>query len=619
MVVGLVVCAPINSYWLARSETIGRIFFSTTSSLFCNAVFTLFVLTVFNAGVKRWRSRYALVSGELLVVYAVVSAASALSAEGVGQQLVRLLGTPFWMATPENDWAALFHRYLPNDLVVSDSRVLRAFFEGTEPSPYTSGRLTAWVRPLLSWSLLVVLLLFVMTCVNAILRRQWLEHERLSYPVIQLPLRMTREGGGFFSDGKMWLGFGIGASVTLMNGLHFLFPAVPGLQNIRNVSDLFGADPWRAMNPMYVAFYPCAVGLAYFMPLDLAFSTWFFFLVWKAELALGSAFGVGGLPGFPYARWQQTGAYLAVGVLALWTARRHLWHVLREARAGGTNPSEPMSYRVAVIGLLVGLTLTATFAVMMGMALWVALLFFGTYLVISIAITRMRAELGPLVHELYYANAGQVLTATLGPRRIPAGSLTAMSLFWWLTRSQNSNVMPHQLEAFKLSERVAMDARRIWLLLIVAGLVGVWVSSLAVLESGYREGAHPGFAVEAFERLQGWLTNDGSPDLVATTFMGVGFLAAGLLLAMKRRFLWWPLHPLGYAVTQGDWAISFIWFSIFVSWVIKWTILRWGGIQSHRKAVPLFHGLILGDFVMGATWGLIGLATGRPVYQFKNW
>ena len=59
------------------------------------------------------RNQTLLAQGELLIIYPTLSVASALSGESVGQQLVPLISTPFWLATPENKWASLFHRHLP--------------------------------------------------------------------------------------------------------------------------------------------------------------------------------------------------------------------------------------------------------------------------------------------------------------------------------------------------------------------------------------------------------------------------------------------------------------------------------------------------------------------------
>ena len=56
--------------------------------------------------------------------------------------------------------------------------------------------------------------------------------------------------------------------------------------------------------------------------------------------------------------------------------------------------------------------------------------------------------------------------------------------------------------------------------------------------------------------------------------------------------------------------------SILVSWVAKSLVLRYGGMSSFRPASTLFLGLILGEFVGGAGWGLYGILTNQGMYNF---
>ena len=85
------------------------------------------------------------------------------------------------------------------------------------------------------------------------------------------------------------------------------------------------------------------------------------------------------------------------------------------------------------------------------------------------------------------------------------------------------------------------------------------------------------------------------------------------LTLMRGQFLWMPLHAAGYAVTT-TWTMNFFWFSIFVSFVLKWLIVKHGGLRSFRKAAPFFLGLVLGEFVVTTFWGLVGIVTGLSTY-----
>jgi len=101
----------------------------------------------------------------------------------------------------------------------------------------------------------------------------------------------------------------------------------------------------------------------------------------------------------------------------------------------------------------------------------------------------------------------------------------------------------------------------------------------------------------------------------ATIATGVGIATALFLAAMRMQFAWWPFHPVGYAVS-GSWSMEQLWFPIFLSWLIKWTILRYGGSKAYKKAIPFFIGLVLGEFVVGNFWDLYGAVLGVPTYDF---
>jgi len=82
--------------------------------------------------------------------------------------------------------------------------------------------------------------------------------------------------------------------------------------------------------------------------------------------------------------------------------------------------------------------------------------------------------------------------------------------------------------------------------------------------------------------------------------------------------VWWPLHPIGFVVA-ADWVMDNIWFSVFLAWLIKVSVLKYGGPRLYRKTLPFFIGLILGQFAAAGSWliinGLLGTrGSWIPVY-----
>ena len=84
---------------------------------------------------------------------------------------------------------------------------------------------------------------------------------------------------------------------------------------------------------------------------------------------------------------------------------------------------------------------------------------------------------------------------------------------------------------------------------------------------------------------------------------------------MRVRFSWWPFHPLAYAVTSS-WEINLVWLPLFIAWLLKIIILRYGGRGGFQRAMPLFLGLMLGQFVVGSLWNIYGIFAQVPTYQF---
>ena len=82
---------------------------------------------------------------------------------------------------------------------------------------------------------------------------------------------------------------------------------------------------------------------------------------------------------------------------------------------------------------------------------------------------------------------------------------------------------------------------------------------------------------------------------------------AGLLALASHRLPGWPLHPAGLAIALTN-TVSIDWFGMFLAWLIKLIVLRYGGVLLYRKTRPFFIGLILGT--------CIGIGGASLVYSF---
>ena len=619
---------PVNCYWIIQKQTWAVLGPPDTLSLFYNVIFILLILIIFNWFLKRFIPSLALTQGELLVVYTMLSIVTALGGIDLMQLLPPIMGYGFWFATPENEWKNLFWQDTPKWLTVSDKSVLGDYYE-TESTLYTASHIKSWFFPVFWWTIFLFVLVFVMLCINVILRKQWTENEKLTYPIIQLPLEMTRDGTGkgFFNNKILWMGFAVAGGIDLINGLHYLIPAVPIIPASRTgiswsdtfeIGHFFTERPFSAIGWTPLCFYPFAIGLVFLMPLDLSFSCWFFYFLRKIQLISGDIFGFQSLPQFPYLKPQASGGYIGLCVIALFQSRRYLFSVLKNAFTNTKDDAdEPMRYKWAILGIVGGIAFLVLFSYKAGMSIWIAIIYFIIYFIISIAITRIRAELGPPAHELEYGGPNELMTDFIGLRRLGARNLTVFTIYLFFNRCYRSHPMPHQLEGFKLSKQTGMENRRLLFAMLLSAAIGIPMLFWLMLSVGYNVDGAPGSWASsgAFGRLQSWVNNPKGSNSPSVIFTFVGFGVTLILSALRMRFIWWKLHPVGYPLSTS-WTMNMIWFSVLLSWAIKAIILKHGGIKVYRKAVPFFLGLILGEFIVGGLWNIVGQVFHVTTYVF---
>lgn len=599
----------------------------TTISIFWHCLVFIFLFSLFNTIVlKRYAPRMAFDPGEILTVYIMLNLGAVMSSHDLLQILVPMLMTAYWNASPENGWDETVLPLLPEHLIVTDVGALRGAFEG-ESSMYTLRVLSAFAKPLFWWGTFTFAFVAIMLLMNVLLRKQWVVKEKLAYPLIHIPLEVAREPTRLVRNRLFLYGFGLAAGIDLLNGFHALYPLVPELRLIRivNLNEYLPNPPWNAVGGLPVSIYPFAVGLCFFLPADLAFSCWFFFLFWKAQAVLASALGISNIPGLPFTMEQSAGGYLGLSLIALWLSRNHLKQIALRALGRETELSdedEPLSYRAALLLILLFGAYLVGFCRMAGMSWIVIGVFWVLFFMIAIAIARLRAELGPPGHDLHYTGPEAIISKAVGIHALGPQTAMMFSFFWYFNRAYRAHPMAVSLEGFKMAEREKMDGRRVLLSMIVAVAVGIVVAFWALIHVSYQHGISGSMSIvptifgnEPWGRLHAWTVDPPRENIPATIALFVGIGTALFLAVMRSVFTWWALHPVGYAVS-ASWSLEQLWVSMFLGWLAKWSILRYGGAKAYQPAVPFFTGLVFGEFLVGGGWNTYGVLRGVSVYQF---
>lgn len=640
----------LTDLWLHWAELVlggrGHTALASTS-IPVGAFNVLFLLVIVNLLLTRFLRPLAFSGGELLVIYAMMTVSTVVSSSGGLQFLVPTITAAFYYANSSNNWASLFHRYIPDWIALKDPAALTGFYVGNARVPWTR-----WLEPMAAWVAFMALVTLAALCVVAILRRQWIDRERLAFPTVAVPVEMMREPAGFFGSRLMWLGFAIPFLIDVMNTVHLNVPTVPYLPTrTADQPDLAGyltAPPWNAIGPTPISLYPFVIGIAYLLSVEMTFSCWFFWMVTKLEAVFGSASGLtagataGGQSAWPFIGHQGAGAFLALTLVGLWLSRRYLLEAWRMALRGrraapgmagaaadsgaATDSGEPMSYRMAFIGLFASLALLVAWCSAAGMRPGVASAMLAVSLLYMIAAARIRAETGNAWLFGPDVDAYRLMTSTFGTSVYPVADLTVMAYL----RSAIANFdlrclsMPNQFDAYRMADSIGVDKRRLTLALVVAIVAGIAVSFAIALMIWYAYGAgaktdswRTYMGRQPFDQLADALNTPVRTDLSGTLAVGAGFAITTLLMLLRTQLTWWVFHPVGYAIAN-TYTMNQVWLPFFLAWLAKIVVLRYGGIRLYRQSLPFFYGVVVGDFLAGGITTLIGCFTGINVYPI-NW
>jgi hypothetical protein len=588
----------------------------------------------------RWNRRLALSRGELLLIYTMMLVAGPITHPYAIGFLIPHTVSPLYYNAHEPPWS-LFHNVLPAWMGPSDSAAIKTFFQGGDGSvPWA-----AWLAPMAAWSSLLIVLFFVMLCINVLMRKQWVEHERLTFPLAAIPLAIT--GGdssgsssrsqplGLVKHPLFWLGLAAPLVLQAPSMIHRFFPQMPDLPlkevTLMDAGTLLPA-PWKGLGRIELDVIFWLIGVVYLLPNEITLSAWVFYAVRLLEdvtaVWIGTTGEVPSVYGnaFPALFAQGAGAAFALTGITLWMARRHLAGAFRRAFRAAADPDDTgefLSYRTAFIGAIVGIALILVWLCLAGMRLWVAGLFVALMLSYFFIFARIRAETGlGMGVVLWPKMLDEVMVTIVGAQNMRLSELTALYAVRWLYfGSATGSVMACQLEGFKLVDAGGLRGRRVGGVLALGATLTVVLAFVWTLATYYRHGfeALPigqrstsmvGSQIYwSFHNLVDTHSTAAGPDWRGITAIGAGGLITLILSAMRGRFLWFPLHPVGF-LAANCWGTHINWLSFFIGWLLNMLITRYGGLTLYRRLLPVFFGLIVGDMLHEGLWGIVRWAVG---------
>ena len=507
--------------------------------------------------------------------------------------------------------------------MIWDKQAASDFYTGETFVPWV-----LWAKPLFAWTIFIIVLYFVTICLSVVLRKQWVEHERFVFPLVAVPAEMVQRTepssllSRFFKNRTMWIGFTIAAAFHLLNGFHEYFPALPRIPNRYDLYEPFTERPWIVMRwwpQLRLFLYFSVIGITYLLSMEISFSCWFFFLFFKVQYMIINGFSI---PINPWicARGQTMAVYVVLVLAFIYNSRYHLRDILkktfaeRHAAATIDDSNEPLPYRWALLGLIIGFLLLGLLCAYAGMTLWVALSIIALFLIVSTALTWMVVNGGLLLIQapMY---PSEYFETTVGTRIIGANSWSLLGFQRVMMRDWGGILMPSILHGFKAADPVKLNRRSLSWAIMLAILFSIGVSYVASLPLIYDKGAlnlQQGPFIRApryFNHIVSTIQYPKGAKWAEIYSMIVGTGIISFLLVMRHQFIWWKLHPIGY-VMGAVYSSYFLWASMFIGWLLKYVIMKTGGVGSYRKLRPLFMGLILGEYSIVGLWMVIGIFTG---------
>ena len=575
------------------------------SSFFTFVVLVLginFLLKLLKIGLK---------PGELLTIYVMMLVGAGIPSFGLTGLLIPYIAGPFYFASPENKFAETFHQYIPQWMKPSTPEAVTYLYEGLpagQKIPWA-----AWTQPLIMWTLLALAVYLVFFCLSTVLRKQWIENEKLIFPLTSVPVEMAAQEEGdkslvppFFKNKVMWMFFAVPFIIHAINGLSFYFPAIPKI-NVQLIDiGRFVAQkkPFNQLICLWLRIPFSIIGLTYILPVQLSFSLWFFYIFFRFQELIGATMGfpmpfVQAYPVRAFVAHQMAGGILVFAVISLWAMRKHLKDMFRKAFTGDKaidDSGEMLSYRFAIFGLIIGMVGISFWGKAMGASFWLTLLLFVIYFLMHIVAVRLVCE-GGMLYVQHPLRPWNMIMLAGGSAMFSPVNITWMTFFDHLWMVDNrSPLMPPIMQGLKISEAIPGKNRRLLAVgMVVSVLLAIVVSYWSYMRLMYKFGGvnlHYWFTTyytkNLFSSWTTYLINTGEKaQPMGLVSMGIGGATMWFLMFMHRTFLWWPFSPIGYLM-GASWPMINFWFPIFLGWLVKTIVMRIGGIKVYRLLMPGF-------------------------------
>ncbi|UCC67635.1 MAG: hypothetical protein JSV79_11020 [Armatimonadota bacterium] len=602
-----------------------------------------FLLVAVNGVLRAVRSRYALSRAEVLIVYCMLTIAAAVVVVH-NPYALPIAAYPQYHARVALGWDTTVLPYLPTWLHPSNPERMSWFWEGLPKE--ASLPWSDWLVPASAWGGFALASIFAMLCLGSLMRKDWIERQRLAFPLTEIPLAMVGERqdatlrGSAFGQRAFWLGFALAGTLTLLVWLNKLFPAVPAPTLVHDVGQHFdnAGLPMSALSDVVVRIAPATIGVLCLIPTEVSFSLWAFYALFYAFLLVCGSFGLpphgtqamGSFNPRGFADYAGAGGFVLFSAMVVYQSRgavrAGLRSLLRREREAEDRLA-PMTNGAALVGFVLANGFMLWWAIRAGMSWWSFGLIMVAFYVSMIGTSRLVAAAGLTQPRPQVSTRWTVIrtvgASALGPRSLAMYSYLTMG---FMLEPQNLAIL-YMMNSFKLIHGERIAARRFPAAAVITTVGALLAGGAGLLYVAYHYGAvsmecWPITAVPtcAFREFGNSLRSPERADNWLRFAMVVGAGVTLALFLLSSRFVWWPFTPIGFIVASVYHTNQHVWTNALIAWLLTTLVRRYGGLRLYRGLRPAFLGLVLGQLLIEVAMAIFSTtvlgARGLPSVSF---
>ncbi len=634
LMVGLVCgVTPYNDYVVSNTMMVG---------FFLPVIVVLLMVglvVLVNAPLHRFAPKHALSTGELGVILAMTLVSCGIPGQGMMRTLIPTLISPFNRGSADPQfWKNFLNLHLPGwlfpikDMSEGTSSTIMQWFYNRVP-PGESAPYDAWVVPLIGWGVFMGAMVATMLSLASIITPQWAINERLPFPIAQVQqalIEAPRPGkalNDLFRSQLFWVATAGVVAIHSLLALHDYFPkTVPVIKLSYDLQGIITEEPWVGFSRFLktAQIYFSFLGLAYFISSRVSFSLWSIYLV--TELISMNMRRIGETMPVGEGAWldQHLGSSVAFLCGVLWIGRHHWATVIRQAIRPSTDLRAPR-YRAAVLIAIAGLAVMVVWLLAVGVQWWVAVMIVAMVMLVHVVTARVVAETG-LAFIRIFSSPLQIIT------NLPTTILRGNDVFFASVFHMNGplhtreSIFGFMMHGVRVNDSIHPEntggRKGLILAMAWAAMFGFAVASASSLYCYYKYSIPLGNTNEPTlnavatqnwpkevlaDPLNRWSDGKFAPKTYSPGWhMGIGVVVTIILQVATLRWTWWPFLPVGYLVSM-TWYVQLGWLSVFLGWLCKLLIVKYGGASAYQKAKPFFIGLVVGEALAAGLWGLINL------------